>query len=52
MDALTSWREHGDAVVQAQVLGELFGFVDEFFERVFGVFGAGELEHFRFLLNW
>ena len=41
--------EHGDAVMQAQTLGELFGFVDEFFERVFGVFGAGELEHFDFV---
>ena len=41
--------EHGDAVMQAQVSGEFFGFVDEFFERVFGVFGAGELEHFDFV---
>ena len=41
--------EHGDAVMQAQVPGEFFGFVDEFFECVFGVFGAGELEHFDFV---
>ena len=41
--------EHGYAVMQAQALGEFFGFVDEFFKRVFGIFGTGELEHFDFV---
>ena len=44
-----SGGEQGDAVVQAEALHEFFGFGDEFFERGFGIFGTGELEHFDFV---